>query len=256
VLIEIEILRFDSSRGTFKALRDLVAIEDIVSLYVNDNLYTTFHCTPFKIEDLALGRLITDGLIEGVREVLEVRVSGRDVYVSLLGVKAANIMEKPRLIAAILRGAPPERILRLSQRIKSNDLKFSADAIFKAANVLNTLAKVFRASGGTHAAALISDNCEAVAFAEDIGRHNAVDKVVGEAAAKGVDFCRLILASTGRLTSEIVLKAAWIGVPVIVSLSAPTSMGIKLAEALGLTLVGFVKGGRFNIYTSLDRIIS
>ena len=93
-----------------------------------------------------------------------------------------------------------------------------------------------------------------MAVSEDIGRQNAIDKIIGKAALEGLDFKRTLLASTGRLTPEMVIKAANVGIPVIVSISAPTDEGIKLAEMVGLTLIGFVRGRRFNIYTYHERI--
>jgi len=92
-------------------------------------------------------------------------------------------------------------------------------------------------------------------FSEDIGRHNALDKVIGKATLEGVEFTRTLLASTGRLTSEMVIKAASAGIPVIVSMAAPTDKGIKIAEITGLTLIGFARGRRFNIYTNPERIV-
>jgi len=92
-----------------------------------------------------------------------------------------------------------------------------------------------------------------LAFSEDIGRHNAIDKVVGRAALRGVNFRRPLLASTGRLAAEMVVKAANVGIPVIVSLAAPTDKGMNVAEMVGLTLIGFVRGKRFNIYTYPER---
>ncbi|MCX8171001.1 MAG: formate dehydrogenase accessory sulfurtransferase FdhD, partial [Candidatus Bathyarchaeota archaeon] len=233
-----EILKFDGFKGVFEALMDTVAVEEIVNLYVDGRLYAVFHCTPLKVEELAVGRLLTEGLIEDAGEVLEVKVSGKNVYVKLSGGRALDYMGKPTLTAALCEGFLPPQILKRLQRLRSVDLKFSAETIFKAVEVLNSRAVAFKASGGTHAAALIDEDGDIVSFAEDIGRHNAVDKVIGEAAIRGLDFSRLILASTGRLASEIVVKAALIGVPVIVSISAPTSMGIKVAETFGLTLVG------------------
>lgn len=254
MLIEREVLRFNGFKWGFNALRDVVAVEEIMKLHVNGRFFATLHCSPCKVEELAVGLLLTEGLIEDVKDLLEVRVSEKSIYVRLSTESPPSLTEKPILAAAFCEEALPQRTLRILQRLKSTDLKFSAEVIFKTVEILDSKATVFRASGGTHAAALINESGEVIAFAEDIGRHNAVDKVIGEAAIKGADFIRLILALTGRLSSEIVVKAAQVGVPVIVSLSAPTSMGIKIAENLGLTLIGFARGRRFNIYTLPSRI--
>ncbi|MEM1507743.1 MAG: formate dehydrogenase accessory sulfurtransferase FdhD [Candidatus Bathyarchaeia archaeon] len=248
------ILRFNGLRGDFESLRDVVAVEDAVNLYVNGRLYTTFHCTPSHIKELIVGRLLTDGVIGEVKDILEMNFSGKNIYVKLPEEKAHNALRGTALIAALSEGfIPPDASINL-QRQKPDNIEFCAETIFKAVEALNARSLVFNVSGGTHAAALMDEHGGLIAFAEDVGRHNAVDKVVGDAALKGAVFSRLLLASTGRLTSEIVIKAALIGVPAVVSLSAPTSMGIKVAEVFNMTLIGFARGRRFNIYASPERI--
>jgi len=98
-------------------------------------------------------------------------------------------------------------------------------------------------------------NYNIIGFAEDVGRHNAVDKAVGEALLKGADFSKLILACTGRLSSEMVLKAIRLNIPVLASIAAPTDAGISLARKAGLTLIGFVRGRRMNIYSMPERVV-
>jgi FdhD protein len=108
---------------------------------------------------------------------------------------------------------------------------------------------VFRETGGTHSALLNREGEGVVAFSEDVGRHNALDKVIGAAIMRKVDLGECILASSGRLSGEMVLKAAKAGIPVICSVSAPLLSGIRIAEAAGVTLIGFVRGRRMNQYT-------
>jgi len=113
---------------------------------------------------------------------------------------------------------------------------------------------VFRATGCTHGAALLSEKGEITCLTEDLGRHNAVDKVAGLALLQGLDLSKHALILTGRETPQIVLKAARMSTPIVCSFSAPTLGAIKLAKALGLTLIGFVRGNRFNIYSHPERI--
>jgi FdhD protein len=93
-----------------------------------------------------------------------------------------------------------------------------------------------------------------VELAEDVGRHNAIDRVIGRAFQRGLDFSELMLVSSGRLTGDMVLKAAVAQIPFVASISAGISSGIELAEAAGITLIGFVRGARMNIYTHPDRL--
>lgn len=257
MLIEHEVLRFNQIEGNFAAQRDVIAIEEITNLYINGNLYAVFHHLPSQIKELVIGHLLTGGVIERLEDILEMKISEKNIYVKLSKENIPSIPGKPRLprlITTFCNSDFPQQISNAAQKLRFNRVRFSAETIFKSVETLNSKASIFRASGGTHAATLIDENSEIVSFAEDIGRHNAIDKVIGEAAIKGFNFSKLLLASTGRLSSEIIIKAVQMGIPILVSMSAPTSMGIKMAEAFGLTLIGFVRGKRFNIYASPDRI--
>jgi FdhD protein len=255
MLSEREVLRFSQLKGDFYALKDVVVVEEITNLYIDGNLYAVFHHSPSQIKELVIGHLLTEGIISGIEDILKIEFSEKNIHVEL-SKKPLKFPEKHRLITTFCfdNNMLQPYLLKAAQKLRLNRIKFSAEIILKSVDILNSKASIFKASGGTHAAALIYENGELIAFAEDIGRHNAVDKVIGEAAMKGVDFSRMLLASTGRLTSEIVIKAIQIGIPVLISLSAPTDMGIKIAKTLGLTLIGFARGKRFNVYTSIDRI--
>ena len=113
--------------------------------------------------------------------------------------------------------------------------------------------ELFRETGGVHSSALAREGT-LVLFREDIGRHNAIDKIIGECLLSGIPFDDALLMTSGRITSEIARKAGIAGIPVIASRSAPTSLAIRMAEELDLTIVGFVRGKRMNIYTGDWRI--
>jgi len=113
---------------------------------------------------------------------------------------------------------------------------------------------VFTLTGGVHAAA-ISDGKNILFFSEDIGRHNAVDKVIGKTFLNGINFSITILLSSGRISLEIVKKAITAGIPVVLSRSAPTSLAIQTASVKNLTLIGFLRGKRFNIYSGYERTL-
>jgi formate dehydrogenase accessory protein FdhD len=119
---------------------------------------------------------------------------------------------------------------------------------------LNTLAKTFRKTGAVHIAALYSATGELMTFSEDVGRHNAADKVIGTGALKESDFSKCFLASSGRLTGDIVLKAARMRIPIVASMAAVVDSGIDVAQRTGITLIGFVRGKRMNVYTHAERI--
>jgi FdhD protein len=134
-------------------------------------------------------------------------------------------------------------------------LKVKAQIVFDSVNQLNFKAEGFRQTGGFHVAAIFRADGTIVALAEDVGRHNAVDKVIGMTALQKIGFDECFLALSGRMSGDVAFKAAKVGLPIIASLSAALSSGISLAEEANLTLVGFVRGKRMNIYTVPSRII-
>jgi FdhD protein len=248
MLSEYTVFRFDLSKGVFKTKRDAVAVEEEKSLYINGEFYAVIHHSPSQVKELIIGYLLTEDIIGRVDDIQVMKFSDRGIHVELAKKETIRATLKPKM-AYIVYNSLPSHIWR-----RTRDVKFKAEVILGAAKALNAKASTFRSSGGTHAAALINKSGEVISFAEDVSRHNAVDKVIGEAAIRNIDLSDLLLASTGRLTSEIVFKAAKVGIQLLASLSAPTSMGIKVAENLGLTLVGFVRGKSFNVYTHQYRI--
>jgi FdhD protein len=135
------------------------------------------------------------------------------------------------------------------------NFRVKGDIISDAVRGLTSLAEVFRKTGGVHVAALYTSKGKLVTYSEDIGRHNAVDKVIGTVALKSTSLSDKFLASSGRLTGDIVLKAARVGIPVLASLSAAVSSGVEAARLTRLTLIGFVRGTRMNVFTHPERII-
>jgi FdhD protein len=127
-------------------------------------------------------------------------------------------------------------------------------AVTQAIQQLNTKMDIYRTTGGTHGAALADKGGTLHFIAEDVGRHNAVDRVIGKGLDADIDFGAMILVCSGRLTSDLVLKAAVARIPVLASISAAVDSGVELADAAGISLVGFVRGARMNVYTHPDRL--
>ncbi|BAB59387.1 formate dehydrogenase [Thermoplasma volcanium GSS1] len=140
-------------------------------------------------------------------------------------------------------------------KIKRDNIKIDPGVIVSLPVIMKGMQQLFSKTGGIHAAALFSADGKPIVTAEDIGRHNAVDKVVGFSLIEGIDTSTLILQVSGRAGFEIVEKAAIAGIPVICSVSAPSSLAIEVCESLGLTLICFVRGSSFNVYTHAERIM-
>jgi len=137
----------------------------------------------------------------------------------------------------------------------SSDLRVSPNKIIEIIRNLNNQCEIFKKTGGTHAAGLFDPStAKALCIFEDVGRHNAIDKVIGFAVLNSLNFSELVLASTGRMAADMVLKVARMGVPVVASIAGPINSGIIFAEKVGITLVCFVRGKRINVYSHKERI--
>ncbi|NQU75758.1 MAG: formate dehydrogenase accessory sulfurtransferase FdhD, partial [Planctomycetes bacterium] len=133
------------------------------------------------------------------------------------------------------------------------EVTMGAQAVLELAKAFQSRSGLWRETGGVHACAL-ADEREILVFAEDVGRHNAFDKVMGIAAMEGIAVGDKLVLTTGRLSAEIVSKAVACGVPILASRSAVTGLAISLAKRFGMTLVGFMRGGRLNVYSGYERL--
>ncbi|MEM2320706.1 MAG: formate dehydrogenase accessory sulfurtransferase FdhD [Candidatus Bathyarchaeia archaeon] len=255
MLIEHEALRFNRTNCIFERIKSLTVTEEIIDVYVNGDLYATFHCLPSQIKELVVGHLLTEGIIGDLKDLIELKVTGKSVYVELPEKAFLDSIRRRRLITTFFGNSviKPD-LLEKASKLGFNKVRFSAETVFKAVEALNSISPIYKASKGSHGALLIDEYCNIMSFAEDVSRHNAIDKVIGDAALRDIDLTKLLLASTGRLTSEIVVKASRVGIQVLVSLAAPTSLGIKIAGNLGLTIIGFAGERYFHIYTFPERI--
>ena len=143
---------------------------------------------------------------------------------------------------------------RLQCQPVTSELKVKPTIIRNLMREVNGKSELFKATGGVHTCALCTEN-EIVIFREDIGRHNAIDKILGECFLEGVRTDDKIMVTSGRLTSEMLIKVAKQEVPILVSRSAPTDLAIKLSKKLKVTLIGFVRGSRLTIYSSPERVV-
>ena len=253
MLDECKILRFDRVNRTFESLKKFVVVEEIINVYINGDFYASFHCLPTQIRELIVGHLLTEGIVEDVKNIMDVEVSGKKVYVKLPENNSSTI-RRQQLINTFCGSNIQLYLSGKVNKLRFNRMRFNAETVFKSIEALNKFSSLHKVSSGTHSAVLVNGEGDIISFAEDVGRHNAVDKVVGEAALKGTDLTKLLLASTGRLTSEIVAKAIQVGIPVLASLETPTSLSLNIANNFGLTLIGFARGRYFDIYTFPERI--
>ena len=260
-MAEKEIERFPILRITGQGRRqskDTVATEFPLTIILNNQELVTLLCSPTDLNYLAIGFLASEGLLKSKDEIKKVIVDDRAGVVRVetkesKGV-ASELLFKRIITSGCGRGtslysaADAQGWLKVESQIGISALK-----VFALIKEFQQRSQVFRTTGGVHSAALC-DTKDILIFSEDIGRHNAIDKIFGECLLKDIPTDDRIIITSGRISSEILLKIAKRNIPILISKSAPTNLGLKLASELGVTLIGFVRGQRMNVYANGWRI--
>lgn len=259
-MVEVKISRVDVVTGKVRRMVDFLAEEKPLHVFLGKTHYATIFCSPTNLKELAVGHLLSEGIVKSIGEVEEVSLEEESVcnvrLKSSIDVEERLKLLKPysRVVFSACGSRSPYQFLGKLPKITSS-LGVKAEVVLRCVNRLNYDAKVFRKTGGVHAAAIFSSNGHLVVLAEDVGRHNAVDKVIGMASLGKIGLASCFLALTGRLTGDVVLKAARMGLPIVASLAAAIDSGVVIARDANLTLVGFVRGKRMNVYTAPERIL-
>lgn len=237
---------------------DLVISEHALTITLNDRQFVTMLCSPSDLEALGLGFLLSEGVIKSSEDVESFSLSddGSELQIYLKDDDALGeeLFSKRAITSGCGRGSIFYNILdALDFQEVSSDMEVSSDSIIQLSREFQTMSTLFKSTGGTHAAAICDEN-EILVFRNDIGRHNAVDKVFGECLMREIEIYGKMLLTSGRISSEILLKSVRRGLAIVVSRSAPTGLAIEFAEKAGITLAGFVRGKRMNIYSNDHRI--
>ena len=241
--------------GTLRPDAKQPPVETPITLYINDRQWVTMLCTPTRLNYLALGFLYTSRVISSPDDVLYMRVCEEDGVVEVRlpeGPGLDEALSRPRTLTSGCGGGTSFEAVEGLEPITSAAPVEPQD-VLAAMHGLHAAADVYRESGGIHTCGL-SEGAELLVVAEDVGRHNAVDKIVGECLWKGTDTAGLWLLSSGRISSEMALKAARLKVPVVISHTSPTSLAVEVASLLGVTLIGYAKSRKFNVYTGVGRV--
>ena len=246
------------SGSNVEGVVDEVASELPIRLILNNQQLVTLLCTPSELEELAVGFLLSEGLLRersAIRK-LEFIESDAAIRIELSDLPAdwEKMFEKRTISSGCGKGITfTSYRMDTDSRIKVTGQLVSLTGIRNLLNHFRNISKLYVATGGVHSAAL-SDGKDLLFFSEDIGRHNAVDKLIGKAFLRSVPVENKVLITSGRITSEIVTKAGRNRFPILISRAAPSCMAVSYAEDMGITLVGFARGDRMNIYTWPNRI--
>jgi FdhD protein len=243
--------------GEPASVKDAVAVEARLSVFLNGEEIAVLSCSPGGEKFLAVGFLRSEGLLEKHRDVLSVTKQKQRVYVRTRKKLTGTKREALKILTSGCGGGVT---FRKEEDINPiDDLIFDYTTVFSKKPLMAHMreflagAETFRLTGGTHVAAL-SDGAQVLFAFEDIGRHNAVDKILGRCFIEKTKTSDKALLCSGRLSSEIIQKAFQSGILVLVSRAAPTSLALERALRLGITVVGFARGKRMNIYSYPARI--
>jgi FdhD protein len=238
--------------GLRESAEELLTEEVTLKLYAGDRRIASLLCSPADLEDLVRGFLFGLGVIERAEQVRALTVN-RATWSAFLELAPELGAELPVLAGLVGSGCgslPPPELRAALPPLPVDGFRVRAGRISELMQELARLSEVHRRTGGVHGAAL-ADAGGIRLFREDIGRHNAVDKVIGARLAEGGGFQRCLLLSSGRVSSEVLARCR---VPVLVSRTAPTDRSVEEARRLNLTLAGFARGERMNLYSAPERI--
>jgi FdhD protein len=239
---------------TWKHFDAETIVETPVSLTVNGLVWISFMCTPIHLEELAIGFLYNEGIINGMEDVADVRLCehGDNVDVWLNGNP-----EQPtnwRRTSGCTGGVTAVDLLaKPDVNFAGNRLEVQPEAVMEMVDRLFESQELYRDTGGVHTSAL-SDGERVVFAADDIGRHNTLDKIAGMCLMNNAWPPKRVLITTGRISSEMLQKAARLDAPILISRTSPSSLSIEMAERYGITLIGYARKHRFNVYSHGERI--
>jgi FdhD protein len=227
-----------------------VALETRLSVFVNGAHVLSLFCTPLMVRELVVGLLMTEGIAEGLCTD-RISVSHGDELTAHVEAKG----EVRTGGASLTSGCVGGLTFRKTHTAAAAKDGFAVNAVSlrRLFRKFQARSELYGSTGCIHSAAL-SGGEDLACFAEDIGRHNAVDKVIGRCLLEGIDFKGKVMLASGRLSSEILSKCARWGIPMVVSRTAPTALALKIARESGVCVVGFLRGERMNVYTHTDRV--
>jgi len=242
-------------KGKQSQTEDLIVTETEIQLSVQCQVVAVFSCSPANIEELAAGFLVSSGIVNPDNRILHLE------YLPAKNQIEVNLDDNSVFKNKTLRISKPSGCGSGLQLVTEPDVKNRIISVFsitpaKISKLMDSFGKssaLFKSTGGVHSAA-ISDCDNILVFAEDIGRHNAVDKAIGSMYLQKQAFNEKILLCSGRISSEIVIKMIHTGIGMVISRSAPTHKAVELADKWGITLLGFARANNFNLYSHPERV--
>jgi FdhD protein len=254
--LPIEYIQVEGDRWTKKNAE--VIVETPVSIAVNGDVWLTFMCTPVDLEALAVGFLFNEGIIKSAKELVQVRVCEAGDNIDVWLEHSAEKPDKWRRTSGCTGGMTSVDVNQLPfvapDGLQKTELALTPTQVNALVETLFDAQDLYRRTGGVHTSVL-TDGSRVFAVGEDIGRHNTLDKLAGQCLLNDIKMSDRVVLTTGRISSEMIQKAARVGVAILISRTSPSSLSIRLAERWGITLIGYARRNRFIVYTHPKRIL-
>lgn len=236
-----------------EVLEEGVISEEPVTLMVNGTPWLDFMCSPQELKELGVGFLYNEEIINSIDDILLVDTCPRNQCIDIWLKKDISMPDGWRLTSGCAGGIT---FVKSSYPVRKTESKLGLTP-YQVRSLVKKLfdqQKLYKKVRGVHASAL-SDGEDLLIVCEDIGRHNSIDKIAGKYLLEKFDILQKVLLSSGRISSEMAQKSYRLGADILISRTSPTSMSVKFAEEVGMTLIGYARGRQFTVYTHPQRIL-
>lgn len=254
---EWEVIKFDGEESSVR--NESVATESPLTVMLNGQEFATMVCSSTDLEDLLVGFLASEGVIRFYEEISSLSIDEASGFAYAELNKHLKVIENDHSKRFIGSCCGKSRQFYFKSDVKTaktvrNKHAITVNQCYSLMDQLQTNSRHFKETGGVHNAALATVD-DIITMRTDIGRHNALDKIYGDILRNQIPLKDKVIIFSGRISSEVLLKVSKIGVGIVISKSAPTDLGLELANDLGITTIGFVRNNKMNIYTHPDRVI-
>lgn len=239
---------------------DLVVRETPLTVYFNEESVVTLLCSPSEITELTLGFLLTEGFIRTAEDVRSTKYyeAINEIWVEGKPLENEEALMSKKFLSACCGKSRSSYAFANDARLaktQTSTVRITLNEAYYYADYLQTHLPLFQSTGGIHSGGIAYQG-EVLFSSYDIGRHNVFDKLFGKAFSQGIDLADHVVFFSGRISSEILIKVAKMNIPILIARSAPTDLALNLAQELNITVAGFARGNRLNIYTCPERILT
>ncbi|OQD57962.1 formate dehydrogenase accessory protein FdhD [Methanobrevibacter arboriphilus JCM 13429 = DSM 1125] len=242
---------FVYKNDNFIEKEDEIVSDETITLVINDSLTRSFSISPDSLKEFTVGYMLGEGLISSIENVETIDIEGNNISATI-DLEDFDI-KKELIVGSDCFGGWRSKI-DFIDKVES-DFVIDPNDLLENTEKIREKAITWKNTGGTHIASFINKEKNEFISREDISRHVAVDKVIGAAALKKLDFKNSYIIYSGRMPADVLIKIARVGIPIIASNAAPTLSGYTVADEANITMVGFIRGDKFNVYTHPERII-